>query len=228
LSAGLSYLNSGSIRETTLDMPTGTGQEFSYTNSYLSLGWGSILTPQLFVGGLVKGVYDKVQTYSASAVALDLGVIYEIDMERAARDIFRVTRPGNYGTSLAAGFSVQNLGMATKAFVEQKEKLPLTFRAGMAYRPLMRKITLAWGMSKTVDAGISSQLGVEYVVKEIVSLRLGYNSAMADIKTGSDLDDFSGMTCGLGVSYRKYSFDFAYTPFSGLGNPLRADIGIIF
>jgi hypothetical protein len=227
-SAGLSYLNSGSIKETTMDMPTGTGQEFTYASSCLYLGYGRIITPQLYAGGLVKGIYDKVQAYSASAAALDLGVIYEIDMEQIFRGVFKITEVRNYGTSLTAGLAVQNLGVATKAFVDKKERLPLVVRTGLAYRPFMKKITLAWGLSKALDADLKNQFGMEYIVQDIVALRLGYNGGMADIKTGSDTDDFAGLTGGLGVCYRKYSINFAYTPLSGLGNPLRVDIGAEF
>ena len=227
-SAGISYLNSGSIKETTMDLPTGTGNTFSYNTAAVSLGYGRIITSQLFAGAALKGVYDKVQEYSASAVAVDLGVLYEIDMDQTARFLFKAKTPGNYGSSLTAGFSVLNLGVAAKAFVAEKEKLPLTFRGGLAYRPFMNRLTIALAASKYVDAGVRAQLGLEYFAKEALALRLGYNGAMGDIKTGSDLDDFTGLSCGLGINIRKYRLDVAYAPMGGLGNPLRADISVEF
>ncbi|MDO9392337.1 MAG: PorV/PorQ family protein [bacterium] len=227
-SAGISYLNSGSIKETTLDLPTGTGNTFSYNTLALSLGYGRIITSQLFAGAALKGVYDKVQEYSASAVAVDLGALYEIDMDQAARVLFKARGSRNYGSSLTAGFSVLNLGVAAKAFVTEKEKLPLTFRGGLAYRPVMNRLTIALAASKAVDAGVKAQLGLEYFAKDALALRLGYNGAMRDIKTGSDLDDFTGLSCGLGIYVRKYRLDVAYAPMGGLGNPLRADISVEF
>lgn len=227
-SAGVSYLNSGSIKETTMDMPTGTGNNFSYNTLALSLGYGRIITPQLFAGAALKGVYDKVQEYSAAAAAVDLGVLYEIDLDRAAGFLFKAQGSRNYGTSLTAGFSVLNLGVAAKAFVDEKEKLPLTFRGGLAYRPVMNRLTIALAASKAADAGAKGQLGLEYFVREALALRLGYNGALGDIRTGSDLDDFAGLACGLGVCVRKYRLDVAYAPMGGLGNPLRADISVEF
>jgi len=227
-SAGISYLNSGSITETTLDMPTGTGNTFSYNTLALSLGYGRIINSQLFTGAVLKGVYDKVQEYSAAAVAVDLGVLYEIDMEQAARFLSKSQGHHNYGTSLTAGFSVLNLGTAAKAFVNEKEKLPLTFRGGLAYRPVMNRLTVALAASKAIDAGVKGQLGLEFYVKEPLALRLGYNGAFRDIKTDSDTDDFTGWTGGLGINIKKYRLDVAYAPMGGLGNPLRADISIEF
>ena len=227
-SAGISYLNSGSIKETTLDRPTGTGNTFSYNTLALSLGYGRVINSQLYAGAALKGVYDKVQEYSAAAVAMDLGALYEIDMDQAARVLFKAKGPRNYGSSLTAGFSVLNLGVAAKAFVAEKEKLPLTFRGGLAYRPVMNRLTIALAASKAVDTGVKAQLGLEYFAKDVLALRLGYNGAMGDIKTGSDLDDFTGLACGLGICIKKYRLDVAYAPMGGLGNPLRADISVEF
>jgi hypothetical protein len=228
-SAGISYLNSGSIKETTLDMPTGTGNTFSYNTTALSLGYGRIIDPQLFAGAALKGIYEKVQGYSAAAVAVDLGVLYEIDLERTAEFLFKAKGHKNYGSSLTAGFSVLNLGMAAKAFATEKEKLPLTFRGGLAYRPMMNRLTVALAAAKAVDTGIKAQLGLEYYAKEALALRLGYNGAMGDIKTGSDLDDFAGLACGVGVCIKKYRIDVTYAPMGGLASlPLRADISVEF
>ncbi|MBI4727353.1 PorV/PorQ family protein [candidate division TA06 bacterium] len=227
-SAGISYLNSGSIKETTMDMPTGTGNTFSYNTLALSLGYGRVISSQLFAGAALKGIYDKVQEYSAAAVAVDLGVLYEIDMEQAAKILLKAKGRHNYGSSLTAGFSALNLGVAAKAFVNEKEKLPLTFRGGLAYRPVLNRLTVALALSKAIDAGVKGQLGLEYFVKDALALRLGYNGTMGGIKTGSDLDDFTGLACGLGICIKKYRLDVAYAPMGGLGNPLRADISVEF
>jgi hypothetical protein len=36
------------------------------------------------------------------------------------------------------------------------------------------------------------------------------------------------LSAGLGVRYRKYRIDYAYTPYAGLGNPMRVDISAEF
>lgn len=224
----LSYLNSGSILETTLDQPTGTGSEFSFTSMAVAVLYGRTITPQLYAGAAIKGIQERVQEYSAAAMAVDLGAIYEVDLEWLSGKILKTDKPKSLGTSLALGASVQNLGKAADAFIDVKEKLPLTFRLGMAYRPFMNRLTLAMGGVKTFGSPAKYQAGVEYWIKEVAAIRLGYNGVMANIRNGSSIDDLSGFACGLGVRYRGYSVSSAYTPFAGLGHPLRFELAAEF
>lgn len=224
----LSYLNSGSIVETTMDMPAGTGSEFTFSSMALSLAYGRELTPQIFAGAAVKGVHERVQEYTASAAALDLGAIYEVDLDRLSGRLFGPEKRRNLGSSLALGVSVQNLGAAADAFIDVKEKLPLTIRLGTAYRPFMDRLSLALAGVKTVDAPIRIQAGLEFWLRDMVALRAGYNGVTADVKNGSSIDDLSGFACGLGVRYRGYSVGTAYTPFAGLGHPLRFELSAEF
>jgi hypothetical protein len=227
--AGLTYLNSGSIQETTLDDPTGEGlSSFTYTSYALSAGYGRRMLPRLCAGVILKGVYERVKEFSASGIAADLGAIYLVDLQGLGDRVFKPAKPGNYGTSLALGAAVQNIGFATKAFVKQKEKMPLTMRAGLAYRPFHDKLTIALAGVKPVDAGLKLQAGLEYWIKGVAALRAGYNGLNSGLKTGSNADDFSGLCAGLGVRVRAYRLDFGYTPFAGLGNPVRVDISAEF
>ena len=68
--------------------------------------------------------------------------------------------------------------------------------------------------------GSKPRLGLEYFVKDALALRLGYNGGLGDIKTGSDLDEFTGWACGLGIYVKKYRLDVAYAPMGGLGKLL--------
>jgi hypothetical protein len=224
----LCYLNSGSMMETTLDHPTGTGSTFTYSSVSLSLLYGRVFNPQFFAGAAVKGVYERAREYTASAAALDFGAIYEVDLEWLSGKIFKGGPPKSLGTSLALGASVQNLGAAADAFIETKEKLPLTFRLGMAYRPFMNRLSLALAGVKVVDSPAKIQAGLEYWLGGLVALRAGYNGVLADVKNGSSIDDLSGFACGLGVRYRGYTVGAAYTPLAGLGHPLRFELAAEF
>ena len=229
LCAGLTYLNSGSIKETTLDDPLGASfGSFSYMSFALSAGYGRRIIPRLFAGAQLKGVYERVKDFSASGVAADLGAIYQVDLQGLGDRVFRPAKPGNYGSSLALGAALQNIGFATKAFISEKEKMPLTARAGLAYQPFHDKLTIALAGVKPIDTALKLQAGAEFWIKGTVALRLGYNGLHADVKTGSNSDDFSGLAAGLGVRVRKYRLDFGYTPFAGLGNPMRVDISAEF
>ncbi len=227
--AGLTYLNSGDIKETTLDDPLGEELgSFSYSSAALSLGYGRCLHPQWFAGAAVKGAYEKVKEYSASGVAVDAGLIYEVDLQSLGDRLFKPARPGNYGTSLALGAAVQNIGFATKAFVTEKAAMPLLVRAGLAYRPFLDRLTVALAGVKPVDSPVAFQAGGEYWIRGLVALRLGYNGLYGGLQNGSSTDDFSGLAAGLGVRYHNYRLDFAYTPYGGLGNPMRVDVSAAF
>ena len=106
--------------------------------------------------------------------------------------------------------------------------MPLLIRAGLAYRPFMNKLTVVLAGVKPVDAPFALQAGGEYWIKGIVALRLGYNGLYGGLQNGSSTDDFSGLSAGMGVRYKKYRIDYAYTPYAGLGNPMRVDVSAEF
>ncbi len=161
-------------------------------------------------------------------MVLDIGGLYEVDLERLSQLVFGSERPRGLGTSLTLGAAVQNLGVALDAFIDTKERMPLTFRWGLGYRPFGNRMTLDLAGVKAIDDAIRLQAGLEYWIKEALSLRAGYNGALSQVKNGSSLDDLSGLACGLGVRYRGYSVGAAYTPFAGLGHPLRFELGAEF
>jgi hypothetical protein len=52
--------------------------------------------------------------------------------------------------------------------------------------------------------------------------RLGYNTAAKD--TGG----MNSITIGLGYTYTRYSFDYAFVPYGDLGNSNRLSVSIKF
>jgi hypothetical protein len=225
----LSYLNSGDIKQTTLLDPTGSELGyFGYSSFVLQGSYGREIISNLHAGASLKGIYDKTLDYSSAGGALDIGCIYEVDPAIIAQKIFFARGNRNYGTSLKLGMSVNNIGTAFKAFVSTKEKMPVTVRAGMEYRPFTDRLIILLAGNKAVDNSLKMNLGTELNFTKYLSLRLGYNGNLGNIKNGSDLDDFAGLGAGFGVNYKKYSIDFAYTPYPGLGHPMRFDISTGF
>ncbi|HAD82928.1 MAG: hypothetical protein A2509_06875 [Candidatus Edwardsbacteria bacterium RIFOXYD12_FULL_50_11] len=223
----LSYLNSGDIKQTTLLDPTGAGLgDFSYSSFVLQASYGRELLKDIYAGASLKGIYDQTLDYSAAGGAVDLGCIYQLDPATVAQKIFMAKKKRNYGTSLKLGLSVNNLGMAAKAFVATKEKMPLTVRAGMEYRPFSDRLVILLAGNKAVDNPFKMNFGTELNFMKHLSLRLGYNGSLGNIQNGSDLDDFAGLGAGFGIRYKKYSIDYAYTPFPGLGHPMRLDLSL--
>jgi hypothetical protein len=228
-SLSLSYLNSGDIKQTTLNDPTGECLGFfGYSSTVLQAGFGRRSTERLSVGAGVKLIYEKTMDYTASGGALDLGCLYRIDPSWVASKLFLARGRRSYGTSLVAGFSVNNIGVAFKPFAETRERLPLTFRAGLEYRPFPDRLVLLIAGNKAADSPIKANLGAEFNFARHLALRAGYNGSLGGIQNGSGMDDFSGLGLGFGVRYERYRVDCAYTPYPGLGHPLRVDISAGF
>lgn len=223
----LNYLNSGEIKQTTLTDPTGSELgNFNYSSMVLQASYSRKLMNDLDAGGSFKVVYDKTLDYSAAGGAVDLGVIYRMDPALVAKKVFFAKGNRNYGTSLRLGFAVNNIGAAAKAFVETKDRMPLTARGGIEYRPFADKLVILLAGNKPVDNPFKTNIGLQFSFVKYLSVRLGYNGNLGDIQNGSDLDDFAGLGAGFGVKYKKYSVDYAYTPLPGLGHPMRLDISL--
>ncbi len=144
-----------------------------------------------YLGMNVKYIKSTMlETYSASALALDAGWL--------------IMEP-NLGLSFGA--SVANFGGGLK-YVSEVTPLPSIVRLGLAYqRPTVmdQSVLLAVeGDFYTKEAQRSLRLGMEYHFQSIFNLRAGYRAA----------EDNKGLTMGLGVHYEDMSLDFAM----GMGN----------
>jgi hypothetical protein len=169
----------------------------------LSAAYGWESSPGFRLGAALKAIRQSVDDESGSSAALDLGL---------QRD-FRWR-----GAAYTAGFAVWNLGPGIK-FVERRYGLPLSFRAGLSRR-LEQGALVALEADKPVDNYPSATLGVEYPLTERLALRSGYRYRLY----GNELGAWSGFSAGAGVAFDKVSFDYAFTPFGGLGDSHRFSV----
>jgi hypothetical protein len=152
----------------------------------------------LFVGFFAKVVHQRAAAERAYAYAADLGAIY------------------NYREDVRLGLAVQNLGTAIRLH-QESFSLPLTYRAGGAYRLK----DMAWFTAELQKTGQSdSALAVgaegEYAItgRETVFVRAGY-------KTGRSKNAGSGLSAGLGLRTGDLGVDYAFSPFGDLGDTHR-------
>lgn len=200
---GLAYLNSGTIKKTDVDnIDLGT---FSSSFASLNFATGFRLRDEFLVGGTAKFLYAGVDTFKALALGLDLGATYTTPY------------PG-----LKAGFVVQNVGSQLKAFINQKDQLPIVLGLGIGYE--MSNLNLALDFNKPLDNRFVVKLGCEWWVHKNLGFRLGYNSLGSDWKTGGGADIIAGISTGLGIRYKNLSLDYAYTPYLALGNGHRISL----
>jgi hypothetical protein len=132
--------------------PTG---EFTVSSSIFNLGFSYKFHPGVFGGIGIKYFNDKLADYSASGLALDLGGYFDTSV------------PG-----LSAGFAVQNFGGEIQ-YDQEKQKIPLTYRVGVAYDIYQYHLLLCMDLVKSSDTGGGVNFGLEYTIFDIIYLRLG-------------------------------------------------------
>ena len=208
---GLTYFNYGKIQETTPDNPTGEGLG-KYGAMDLALHVGIAKKFEKWRAGLVlKGIYSRIHDYSAHAIALDIGIQYEILKEY-----------------FLAGYAIRNLGVQTGAFIEEITPLPITFETGIGWKILRNSLLLTLDFGKPLDNRFYLETGVEYSLRDILFFRLGYRSSGSDLKTGSDIDFLCGFSAGIGAIIKNYGIDYAFIPSADLGNTHRISAKIKF
>jgi tetratricopeptide (TPR) repeat protein len=151
----------------------------------------------LFGGINVKFIQEKLDDKSAVAYALDIGSLYKTPVE-----------------NLSFGFNVQNLGGEIK-FVKEGDKLPLNIKLGTGYRLLNGDILLALDYNLPADNDGYINMGVEYWLWDIISLRMGY---------GSNNEVEKGISYGLGMNNGEIGIDYAFEPYGILGDTHRVSL----
>ena len=116
------------------------------------------------------------------------------------------------GKHLTAGFVTSNNG--TLKFKEETFDLPATRKLGLAWKDRAWLADLDWVSPKNDSSYVA--LGGEYrrPLSSTISaaLRGGYNT-----RSTSALGATSGMTTGLGMSFKGMSLDYAFSPMGDLG-----------
>ncbi|MFI5236406.1 MAG: PorV/PorQ family protein [Ignavibacteriales bacterium] len=237
LGLNLTYLDYGDIEITTLSEQDGTGQFFSAYDMSAGLTYAYNLTDRFSLGGTVKYVQQKIWNSSATAFAVDVGVLFHSDinglrigatitnfgsdMQMDGKDLLvqHDIDPNIYGNNDQILANLQ-----TDAF-----PLPLTFRIGLAMDVLneeSHRITLAVDALHPNDNNESLNVGGEYVFENLISFRAGYKSLFLD-------NSEEGLTAGVGLNYNFSSdfgvrVDYAYQDFGALDYTQHFSLGIKF
>ncbi len=208
------YFNYGTFEETN-EFGERTGNTFSAAEMALSVGLSNTLGEGFDYGVSAKFIYSSIEKYNASAMALDAGLIYS---------------PPKTG-GLKIGVSLLNLGAVIDNYTDQQEKLPLMLQVGFS-RPLAHLPLVISGSFQDLAATEENfwdrfkrfSLGGEFALSEKVKLRLGYvNEVNRSVKPLSR-NIFGGISAGLGIHWRKFRLDYAYSSFGELGSQNRLGI----
>lgn len=217
LSAAITYLDYGTMQKTN-NLAAATGATFGAADFALTVGWSAELQENISYGVNLKYIHSQLESYGASAVALDFGALYKAPFE----------------DNLYFAFAVLNLGSNFEYYAKTKASLPTTMRFGvskkLAHLPLEISLSLL-DLNKSADT-IGEYfkrfaIGGEFTLSESLRLRLGYDNALhSDLKT-IDASQFGGLAGGVGIYYGKYRFDYTYSNYNLLGNTHRFGISAV-
>lgn len=200
--ACISYLNYGDFVETDR-FGTTTGS-FSGGDLVLALSFALKKGYYFSAGVTAKAIYEKIQDYSAHGIAFDLGARYAADRNR-----------------YSAGLMIQNLGWQLSGFLDEKDKLPLTFRGGFSYNPRGLPLTVVSDVIIPVDNDAVFAIGGEYFELKPVYLRLGWNSFGSNYRAADSDDSWAGFSVGAGFDIRRMHIAYAFSPAADLGDSHR-------
>lgn len=237
LGLSLTYLDYGDIEVTTLAEQDGTGEFFSASDMSLGLTYAYNLTDRFSLGGTVKYIQQKIWNSSASAIAIDLGVLFH-------SDIYGL-RIGATITNFGTGMQMDGKDLLVQHDIDpniygnndqilanlqtDEFPLPLTFRIGLAMDVLDtddHRFTLAADALHPNDNSESVNVGAEYMFNNLIAFRVGYKSLFLD-------NSEEGLTAGIGLNYNFATdfgvrIDYAYQDFEVLDYTQHFSLGIKF
>jgi len=210
MAVSLNYMNYGELDETDAQ-----GQQlgtFSAGSFYLTGGLGRKLNEHLMIGGSAKFIYSSIDTYTSTAMALDVGVIYHVP----------------FIEDFNVGCGVFNVGAVLSAFVKEKDPLPLNFAFGFSKKLAHLPLEYSIAINKYVDDDIQFNVGGEFTLSNGLYLRIGYNSLGRNQKIGAQGDQFAGVSCGLGFEWKKYHLDYSLSSYGAIGYLNRLSFSYVF
>lgn len=237
LGISVTYLDYGSMEVTTLAEQDGTGQMFDAKDLSLALTYAYNLTDRFSVGGSAKYIQQKIWNSSASTMAFDLGILYY-------SDIFGL-RIGATISNFGADLSLDGKDLLVQHDIDNQINgnndqilanlrtdeypLPLLFRIGIAADLINIQdhlISIGVDAMHPNDNDESLNVGLEYRLYDLISLRGGYKSLLLD-------NAEEGLTIGVGLNYSfapnlGFYFDYAYQDFGILDNTQQFTLGLKF
>ena len=213
--AGIRYINYGSFEKfNEQSVNVGT---FSANELALSLGYSNMYKNNFHYGINLKLIYSKIDDFSSSAIAADLGMLYTI-------------KETNWDFAL----SLLNAGVQLSEYGSVKEDLPLDLSIGvikkLEHLPLkmfLEFADLTQESDNFFDNFKNLSVGGEFTLSDYVKFRIGYNNGeRQSLETGSSLG-IAGFSTGIGVNFLDdYTIDYAFNSLGNVGSTQRIDLGI--
>ena len=212
--AGVIYMNYGSFNRTDefLNM-LGT---FSAADVALVAGIAAHYDNDILVGINAKYIYSSIAEYGSTALAVDLGFLYDIPSQ-----------------NLSIGGSVLNIGKQLRTYAGLDESLPLDVKVGVTKRPEHLPVSLNIDFHRLNESGdkfldrfSNFTIGTEFLMSKSLCVRVGYNNKQRkEFKTGTSAG-LGGFSLGFGLVLSEYQIDYAYNSYGDFGGIQRFSLGI--
>lgn len=219
----------------TVNYPEGTGELFEAGDLSFGVSYAAMVTKKLSVGVTGKYIHQKIWHSTATAMAVDLGLLFETPFDGIKLGM----AVSNFGPKM------QMEGRDTRVFIDpdpinpgNNDRIPANYELGEWSLPLTFRIGLAKDVVKMVNGVLTVavdavhpndnyeylNLGAQYNFRDWFFLRSGWKTLFLD-------DSEQGFTCGAGMRYRLNGnvallVDAAYADFGRLENVLRYSIGV--
>ena len=222
IGASIAQLNYGDEEITTVHHPEGTEERWSASDLVAALTYSRNLTDRFSIGGSMKYVQLKIYNERASAMALDVGLLFTTQF----RDMKLGMSISNFGSDLKfdgkdllhrIDLDEETIGENETLVAKMKTDswpLPLFFRVGVAMDVMktdMTRFTIAVDAFRPSDNTEIVNVGGELSVNEFVFLRAGYKSLFRE-------DSEEGLTFGAGLNYNlgtagRWAIDYSFMDF---------------
>ncbi len=173
--------------------------KFGANDLALCVHFANELDTNLYYGVGVKYIFSNISQYSSSAVAFDIGLLYNLEDGR---------------TSIAA--SVLNAGFQLYSYDGETEKLPLDIRLGVNHSLIGLPLLIAFSFHHLGDRTdaffdrlLNFSIGGEFHFGKYVNVRLGYDNYTRRYTAPSRERKLSGLAGGIGIKTKYFNFDYA-------------------
>lgn len=249
IAVSMTQIGYGEMEVTNLAHQDGTGEFFTANEFAFGLTYSRKIATWFSFGATAKMINSQIWHESASAFAMDLGVIVKTNFfapkDRRDKGLVIGMSISNYGTRMRydgidliqpIDISIDetgNYGDVIGQYRTQEWELPLLFRIGLSLTPISNRfhsLTLAADALHPNNNAESVNIGGEYSIKMANSGRLyvrsGYRSLFLE-------DAEFGFTAGGGIEIylignRSLKIDYAFKEANLLGNTQAYTIGLTF
>ncbi len=203
LGIGVITTGTGGIRQ--FDENSIPGGEISYRESQGLIGYAFNVpyeyAGRFTVGTSVKVLHQKIGEFSDTGVGLDVGLLYRHPFLKG----------------LVIGCNLQDIVGAEIKLQSISEKMDRTIMAGIGYSYIFDNgsaLTASAQIDMPERADKDARFGVEYTLKNMFSVRFGFDSEQ--------------ITAGLGFNWRGYKVDYGYfsREEAGSSHPITLSVNL--